>query len=115
MQIHKYVAMAGGLTLAAPPMALGCSDQTCSWGTYQRCLGPDACNGIQICAADGSAWSQCDCGSGLYGFGGSTASAGNSSVGGSTSNGGASAQGGLLSTGGTGNGEANSTMSGGTQ
>lgn len=111
MQIHKYVAIAGGLTLAAPLMA--CSDQTCSPRTYQSCLGPDACHGVQICAADGSAWSLCDCGSGLYGLAGSSAIAGDSSIGGgSTSTGGTNAQGG---TGGTGDAGQSAMQSGGAQ
>jgi hypothetical protein len=99
MQIRKYFAMVSGLISAA----LGCSNDTCEPRAYQRCLGANACNGIQICAADGSAWSLCDCGVGLYGLGGATMISRDPNTGGSPeSSGGADGgdTGGLSSTGG---------------
>ncbi len=78
MQIRKYFAMGSGLVWAA----LGCSNDTCTSRATQSCLGANACNGIQICAADGSAWSLCDCGAGLYGLGGATLITPGSSAGG---------------------------------
>ena len=56
-----------GITL----LAVGCSDQkpaastACVAFDTQACWGPAACQGGQMCKADGSGWSTCDCGSPL--------------------------------------------------
>ena len=39
----------------------------CFPGATQSCLGPGACQGAQICAANGTAFGACDCGSGSAG------------------------------------------------
>ena len=36
--------------------------QHCFPGSTQACLGPAACQGAQVCAADGSRFGPCDCG-----------------------------------------------------
>ncbi len=54
--------LGGVLALAA----VGCDDDddtVCTSGDTQACLGPGACEGAQICNADGTAWGACDCGS----------------------------------------------------
>lgn len=38
---------------------------TCVPGTTQACVGPGGCSGGQACAADGSRYEACDCGSAL--------------------------------------------------
>src|SRR5688572_1108708 len=79
---------------------------SCSPSETRPCVGPGACNGGQICSADGSRWSACDCGlgaGGAVGAGGGNASGGSSSQGGSTPQGGGAAQGGMADGGGGGN------------
>jgi hypothetical protein len=39
----------------------------CTPGTTQRCVGAGACAGGQACAADGSSFGPCDCGSAAHG------------------------------------------------
>jgi hypothetical protein len=72
MRIEKNIEQAIVVVLASLLMFGGCSSQTCTPQTYQSCVGRDACNGVQTCAADGSTWSLCDCGIGLDGTGGSS-------------------------------------------
>jgi hypothetical protein len=58
------------IMMTAASFSTGCSDQTCSPGSYQFCAGASGCHGVQTCAADGTLWGRCDCGDGLYGTGG---------------------------------------------
>jgi hypothetical protein len=36
--------------------------RVCTPGATQKCVGPGACDGGQVCAADGSGFGSCDCG-----------------------------------------------------
>lgn len=40
----------------------GAAKQACVPGATQRCVGPGACEGGQICSADGLSFGPCDCG-----------------------------------------------------
>jgi len=53
------------LTWTLAFVAFGCSNQTCSPGSYQYCNAAEGCTGVQSCSADGSQWGLCDCGTGL--------------------------------------------------
>jgi len=53
------------LTWTLAFVALSCSSQTCSPGSYQYCNAAEGCTGLQTCSADGSEWGLCDCGTGL--------------------------------------------------
>ncbi len=67
--------------LAAMSVACGSDHQTkslCVKGDTRTCVGPGQCQGAQFCASDGSAWSDCDCGT-------SSSSGGASTTGGSSS------------------------------
>ena len=57
------------LTWTLAFVALSCSNQTCSPGSFQYCKAAEGCTGLQTCSADGSEWGLCDCGTGLD-FGG---------------------------------------------
>lgn len=46
---------------ATPPQSDGVA-RACFPGATQHCLGPGACRGAQACNKDGSAFSDCDCG-----------------------------------------------------
>ncbi len=74
------------------------SQQVCTPGETQLCNGPGACQGSQICNADGTAFGNCDCGNT------STGGAGGSGVqdGGTAGNGAPGGSGGTVSTGGAG-------------
>ena len=54
----KYVALPPRTD--DPPASVKAS--TCVPGATQVCVGPGACQGGQVCAADGSAFGPCDCG-----------------------------------------------------
>lgn len=42
----------------------GAAAPVCTKGATQRCVGPGACEGGQVCSEDGSGFGPCDCGSG---------------------------------------------------
>jgi hypothetical protein len=48
----------------ASPTAEAPSAAVCTPGATQRCVGPGACDGGQVCLDDGSAFGPCDCGGG---------------------------------------------------
>jgi hypothetical protein len=48
---------------SAAPKKLGAA---CTPGATERCVGPGACAGGQACAADGSAFGPCDCGTAAH-------------------------------------------------
>lgn len=95
-----------GLLVSAALALVGCGsdsaggDPVCESGRTLACACPGTADGVQICKADGSGWSTCDCGQG--GQGGSAASGGNAGAGGN--NGG---------NGGTGNAGAGGSAAGG--
>lgn len=98
MRIEASLVKAVARVSVLIAMLSSCSDQNCSPGAFQSCAGPGACPGVQTCAADGSVWSLCDCGAGLYGAGGSPSTGGamgSGSQGGSNLTGGMSAVGGV--------------------
>ncbi len=66
----------------------GCGSQrVCTPGETQLCNGPGACQGSQVCNADGTGFGECDCGpSGVGGTGGTNGLGGNSSGGGGGGN-----------------------------
>lgn len=79
------------MPLAVAALALGCGSEepaadqkACTPGLSQACVGPGACQGGQICTADGSGYGPCDCAvidGGSGGTGGSPdGSAGSTSV-----------------------------------
>ena len=101
----------------------GAQAATCMPGTTQRCEGPGACDGTQVCNAEGKSWGACDCGNGggqagssagnggTVGSGGTSgnAPAGGASVVASGGNGGAGPNvGGMAATGGVSAGASNS-------
>lgn len=47
---------------SAPPVISTPGAQKCIPGSTQACVGPAACQGGQICAADGQGYGACDCG-----------------------------------------------------
>ena len=56
----------------APEAGAGATeDQFCTPGDTRQCVGPGACDGGQQCSADGTVWSECDCGAGVAGGAGS--------------------------------------------
>ena len=85
----------------------GAQTTTCMPGSTQRCAGPGACDGAQVCNADGESWGPCDCRNSSGGSSGSSAGNGGASpnAGGTAATGGvsagASSAGGSTSTGGT--------------
>ena len=113
-------ALSGAALSVAWLLACGSSDdgdlskdgRVCEPGTTQACVGPGACDGGQRCADDGSAWSECNCGTG-GGPGGTGGDA--SAVGGSagTMDGGGLSQGGTAGVGGSGPGGAAGNPTGG--
>jgi hypothetical protein len=52
----------GGAPLTGGAQATGGVAILCTPGATQLCNGPGACAGAQVCLADGSGWSACDCG-----------------------------------------------------
>jgi len=61
----------------AVAMVLGCGSEepavgsrACTPGASQACVGPGACQGGQVCTADGTGYGPCDCGVGVGGSGG---------------------------------------------
>lgn len=54
----KYVPLPPRSDEPAPPVQAG----ACVPGATQLCVGPGACQGGQVCAADGSGFGPCDCG-----------------------------------------------------
>ncbi|MBN2192389.1 MAG: hypothetical protein JW751_06200 [Polyangiaceae bacterium] len=52
------VVTAGARSAVRP----GKNRRVCIPGSTQRCVGPGACVGSQICAKEGLAWGACDCG-----------------------------------------------------
>ncbi len=49
--------------LAVPAAAPATASSACTKGSTQACVGPGACQGGQVCLADGSGYGPCDCGS----------------------------------------------------
>ncbi len=75
----------------------------CTPGATIACLGPGACDGAQMCLADGSAYNQCDCGTtSSSGTGGSAGAGGVTGTGGNTSSTGGAGGAGGDATGGAG-------------
>lgn len=77
--------------LAVAILGVGCGSEepaaaqkACTPGQSQACVGPGACQGGQVCNADGRGYGPCDCGVGVGGSGGtggsSDGSAGSTSV-----------------------------------
>ncbi|RZO65343.1 MAG: hypothetical protein EVA89_02285 [Sandaracinaceae bacterium] len=48
--------------LGAALLLLGCAGDPCVAGSTQACLGPERCEGVQICEADGQRFGACACG-----------------------------------------------------
>lgn len=46
----------------AEPAPVLTPNRSCTPGTTQKCVGPGACEGGQVCAADASGFGVCDCG-----------------------------------------------------
>jgi hypothetical protein len=100
-------------------IGIGCgssASKVCTPGQSVACVGVGACQGGQLCKADGTAYEACQCGGGA-GSGGSSAGGGAGGSGGSSGAsgaGGASGQGGSGGLTGTGGSSAGSTGTGGT-
>lgn len=57
---HTYTLVLVSTIAAA---LAGCSSSTCTPGETRACVGSGACQGGQICNADGTGWSECSCAS----------------------------------------------------
>jgi hypothetical protein len=57
------------------------TDSVCSPGDMRTCSGPDACEGAQLCSADGT-WGSCDCADGTGGGAGTGGATGGAAGGG---------------------------------
>lgn len=88
--------------------------RVCTPGATQVCVGNGACQGGQVCNAQGTAWGECVCGSGTGGSAGSSGgAAGGGGSGGGGSGGASGGTAGSTSSGGVG-GAAGSAAAGGT-
>ena len=73
------VSLAGACTMDFDEFVHG-SANTCTPNEARPCVGPGACNGTQVCAADGLSLGPCVCGSGGSGGDGGAAPGGGGAV-----------------------------------
>jgi hypothetical protein len=72
---------------APSPAGNGGTAAGCLQGDTQKCYGPGACTGAQVCQSDRT-WGHCDCGTGAWpGIGGSSAGSGGEQAGGASGSG----------------------------